>query len=42
MILVGGRLDSRLINAPRRAITFFYAYGLLQTLFPFKGAAMAT
>jgi hypothetical protein len=32
--LVGGRLSSRLINAPRLPVTFFYMYGLLQMLFP--------
>jgi hypothetical protein len=32
--LVGGRLNSRLINAPRLPVAFFYMYGLLQILFP--------
>lgn len=32
--LVGGRLSSRFINAPRLPVTFFYMYGLLQMLFP--------
>jgi hypothetical protein len=32
--LVGGRLSSRLLNAPRLPVTFFYMYGLLQMLFP--------
>jgi hypothetical protein len=31
---VGGRLNSRLINAPRLPVAFFYMYGLLQMLFP--------